>query len=127
MNDEDLIIPENAGLQQHQLLLKKVENRIKEVGPKLTQYKVDRANARSVYDDLLSSAIIGAIEKHNLKPSNQTIINAYARTDNDVKIAKQEWLLKKALETKAKDRLDQLQSQRDTLKALVKSEHNSYF
>jgi hypothetical protein len=127
MNDEDLIILENAGLQQHQLLLKKVENRIKEVGPKLTQYKVDRANARSIYDDLLSNARIEAIVKHDLKASNQTIINAYASTDNDVKIAKQEWLLKKALETKAKDRLDQLQGQRDTLKALVKSEHSSYF
>jgi hypothetical protein len=127
LNDEDLIIPEDAGLQQHQLLLRKVENRIKEVGPTLTQYRVDRANARSVYDDLLSSARITAIVKHNLKANNQTIINAYASTDNDVKIAKQDWLLKRALEIKAKDRLDQLQGQRDTLKALVKSEHNSYY
>jgi hypothetical protein len=41
-------------------------------------------------------------------------------------VAKADWILKKAVEIKAKDRLEQLQGQRDTIKALVKSEHGSY-
>lgn len=122
----DIIIAEGAGLEEHQRLLVQVENIITETAHKLTAYKIDRCNARSEYDDLLSTAKIQAITKHDLKASNQTIINAYANTSKDVKVAKAKWLYHKALETKAKDRLDQLQGQRDTLKALVKSEHMSY-
>lgn len=125
-DDDDLYIPEDGGLQTHQQLLALVENKIAETARKVTQYKVDRGNARSVYDDLLSTAKIVAIEKHNLKPAHQTLINAYANADADVKIAKQAWLLAKAMETKAVDRLEQLQGQRDTLKALVKSHHTSW-
>lgn len=66
------------------------------------------------------------LEKHNLKPAHQTLINAYANADADVRAAKADWMLKKAIETKAKDRLEQLQGQRDTLKALVKSHHSSW-
>ena len=127
MSDEDdLYIPEDGGLQTHQQLLAMVENRIAETARKVTQYKVDRGNARSVYDDLLSTAKILAIEKHSLKPQHQTVINAFANADADVRVAKADWMLKKAIETKAKDRLEQLQGQRDTLKALVKSHHASW-
>ena len=127
MSDEDdLYIPEDGGLQTHQQLLAMVENRIAETARKVTQYKVDRGNARSVYDDLLSTAKILAIEKHSLKPQHQTVINAFANADADVRVAKADWMLKKAIETKAKDRLEQLQGQRDTLKALVKSHHSSW-
>ena len=124
--DEDIIISEDAGLAEHQRLLVRVENCITETARKLTQYRIDRANARSAYDDLLSDAKILAIEKHGLKPQHQTVINAFANSDSDVRVAKADWMLKKAIETKAKDRLEQLQGQRDTLKALVKSHHSSW-
>jgi hypothetical protein len=122
----DIILTENGGLQEHQRQLKMAENSILFVGSKLSQIKIDRMNARNTYDDLLSTAKIMVIAEYDLKPSNQTIINAYATANEDVRNAKQDWLNKKAIEIKAKDRLDQLQGQRDTLKALVKSEHGSY-
>ncbi len=122
----DIILTEGGGLQEHQRLLKAAENCILFVGKRLSQYKIDRMNARSAYDDLLSTAKIGAIAEHDLKAGNQTIINAYANADKAVQAAKQDWLTKKAAEIKAKDRLEQLQGQRDTIKALVKSEHGSY-
>ena len=68
--DEDIIISEDAGLAEHQRLLVRVENCITETARKLTQYRIDRANARSAYDDLLSDAKILAIEKHGLKPQH---------------------------------------------------------
>ncbi len=122
----DIILTEGGGLQEHQKLLKMAENCILFLGRRLSQYKIDRMNARSTYDDLLSTAKIGAIADHDLKAGNQTIINAYANSDVSVRAAKQDWLTKKAVEIKAKDRLEQLQGQRDTIKALVKSEHGSY-
>jgi len=122
----DIILTEGGGLQEHQRLLKAAENCILFVGKRLSQYKIYRMNARSEYDDLLSTAKISAIAEHDLKPGNQTIINAYANADVSVRAAKQEWLEAKAIEIKAKDRLEQLQGQRDTIKALVKSEHGSY-
>lgn len=121
-----IVIPKEAGLQEHQRLLITVENHIRRVVPILTQYRINRANARAAFDDALSTAKILAIDKYELKPSNQTLINAYANADEDVRRLRQEWLNKRALEIKAKDRLEQLQGQRDTLKALVKSEHGSY-
>ena len=122
----DIILTEEGGLQEHQKLLKAAENCILFIGKRLSQYKIDRMNARSKYDDLLSTAKIGAIADHDLKAGNQTIINAYANADKAVKEAKQKWLTAKAIEIKAKDWLEQLQGQRDTIKALVKSEHGSY-
>ena len=122
----DIILTEGGGLQEHQKLLKMAENCILFLGRRLSQYKIDRMNARSTYDDLLSTKKIGAIAYYDLKPGNQTIINAYANADKEVQAAKQDWLTKKAVEIKAKDRLEQLQGQRDTIKALVKSEHGSY-
>ena len=122
----DIILAEGGGLQEHQKLLKMAENCILFLGRRLSQYKIDRMKARSTYDDLLSTAKIGAIAEHDLKAGNQTIINAYANADVEVRAAKQEWLEAKAIEIKAKDRLEQLQGQRDTIKALVKSEHGSY-
>lgn len=122
----DIILTEEGGLQEHQKLLKAAENCILFVGKRLSQYKIDRMNARSKYDDLLSTAKISAIADYDLKPGNQTIINAYANSNEDVRAAKQKWLEAKAIEIKAKDRLEQLQGQRDTIKALVKSEHGSY-
>ena len=127
MSDEDdRYIPEDGGLQVHQQLLAMVENKIAETAGKVTEYKVDRANARLKYDELLADAKIFALEKHNLKPTHQTLINAYANADPDVKAAKQDWVFKKKLETKACGRLEQLQGKRDTLKALVKSHHSSW-
>lgn len=122
----DIILTEEGGLQEHQKLLKAAENCILFVGKRLSQYKIYRMNARSEYDDLLSTAKIGAIAEYDLKPGNQTIINAYANAGKEVRAAKQVWLEAKTVEIKAKDRLEQLQGQRDTLKALVKSEHGSY-
>lgn len=122
----DIILTEEGGLQEHQKLLKAAENCILFIGRRLSQQKIDRMNARSKYDDLLSTAKITAIVNHDLKPSNQTIINAYAAADSGVQVAKANWILKKAVEIKAKDRLEQLQGQRDTIKALVKSEHGSW-
>ena len=52
--------------------------------------------------------------------------NRVSIPNRDAKNAKQAWLLAKAMETKAVDRLEQLQGQRDTLKALVKSHHTSW-
>jgi hypothetical protein len=49
------------------------------------------------------------------------IINAIANADVEVKRLKQIWL-----DAKAIDRLTQFQGQRDTLKAMVKSEQISY-
>lgn len=72
----DIILTEEGGLQEHQKLLKVAENCILFIGKRLSQYKIDRMNAaRSKYDDLLSTAKIGAIAEHGLKAGNQTIIN----------------------------------------------------
>lgn len=95
---QDIILSENGGLQEHQRLLKVAENNIREVGSHLTQYKINRMNARSKHDDLLSTAKIMAIAQYGLKPNHQTIINAYALASEGVREAKQEWLNAKAIE-----------------------------
>jgi len=123
---QDIILSETGGLQEHQRLLKVAENNIREVVSHLTEYKINRMNARSKYDDLLSTAKIVAIAEYGLKPNHQTIINAYAAAHDEVKKAKQEWLSCKAIEIKAVDQLEQQQGVRDTLKVLCRSEHESY-
>jgi hypothetical protein len=124
--EKEILIPEKAGLQDYRRLLSMVENEITKVAPKVTQYKIDRGNARSKYDDALSTAKIIAMQIDGIKPNHQTMINAIANGDTEVKRLKQLWLDAKAVELKAIDRLTQLQGQRDTLKAMVKSEQISY-
>lgn len=124
--DRKIIIPEIAGLQDYRRLLSMVENEITRVAPKVTQYKIDRGNARSKYDDALSSAKIVAMQSNGIRPNHQTMISDIANADGDVKQFKQIWLDAKAVELKAIDRLTQLQGQRDTLKSMVKSEQVSY-
>ena len=115
--EKEVLISEKAGLQDYRCLLSMVENEITKVAPNVTQYKIDRGNARSIYDDALSTAKIIAMQK----PNHQTMINAIANADVEVKRLKQLWL-----DAKAIDRLTQLQGQRDTLKAMIKSEQISY-
>lgn len=122
----DIVIPQKAGLQDYRRLLGQVENEITKMSPRISKYKIDRTNARAAYDDALSSAKVLAMTEHGLKANHQTMINAVANNDSEVKRLKQEWIEAKALETKAIDRLEQLKGQRDTLKACVKSEHYSY-
>lgn len=122
----DIEIPQNAGLQDYRRLLGQVENEITKLSPKISRYKIDRTNARAAYDDALSNAKVLAMTKHGLKANHQTMINAVANNDPEVRQLKQEWIAAKALETKSLDRLEQLRGQRDTLKAMVKSEQLSY-
>lgn len=122
----DIEIPQNAGLQDYRRLLGQVENEITKLSPRISKYKIDRTNARAAYDDALSNAKVLALTSHDLKANHQTMINAIANTDPEVKRLKQEWIAAKALETKVIDRLEQLKGQRDTLKAMVKSEQLSY-
>jgi hypothetical protein len=122
----EIIIPPNAGLGELRQLLAQTENVITKLTPLIAQYKINRGNARAVYDDALSTAKINAIAEHDLKMNHQTMINAYANTAPGVKELKQAWLECKAIEIKAVDRLGQIQGQRDTLKAMVKSEQFSY-
>lgn len=122
----DIEIPQNAGLQDYRRLLGQVENEITKLSPRISQYKIDRTNARAEYDDALSNAKVLALTSYELKANHQTMINAIANTDPEVKRLKQNWLQAKALETKAIDRLEQLKGQRDTLKCMVKAENFSY-
>lgn len=122
----DFEIPQNAGLQDYRNLLVQSENEIKKLAPLISQYKIDRGDARSKYDDALSDAKVAAMADHGLKANHQTMINAIANKDLKVRETKQEWLNKKAVEIKALDRLAQLQGMRDSLKAMVKSENYSY-
>lgn len=122
----EFIIPQNAGLQDYRRLLAQAENEITKLVPRISQYKIDRTNARAAYDDALSSAKVLAMTEHGLKANHQTMINAIANTDSNVKALKEDWIVKKAIEIKALDRLGQLQGMRDSLKAMVKSENYSY-
>lgn len=124
--ENEITIPQNAGLKDYQRLLGLAENEITKMAPKVAQYRVDRTNARNEYDNALSDAKVAAITTGGLKPNHQTMINAYANSNKDVQEKKRLWLEAKALETKAIDRLEQLKGQRDTLKAMVKSEHSSW-
>ncbi len=122
----EIIIPDNAGLQEYRQLLSIAENEITKLTPLISKYKVSRTNAKAAYDDALSSAKVMAMEKYSLKPNHQTMINATANSDPEVKRLKQDYIDAKALEIKAVDRLEQIKGLRDTLKACVKSEHSSY-
>ncbi|CQR73320.1 hypothetical protein SOV_51040 [Sporomusa ovata DSM 2662] len=122
----EIIIPENAGLQEYRYLLSLAENEITKLTPIISKYKVNRTNAKAVYDDALSSAKVMAMEVYGLKANHQTMINAKANSDPGVKQLKQAYIDAKALEIKAVDRLEQIKGLRDTLKAMVKSEHVSY-
>ena len=122
----EIIIPENAGLQDYRYLLSLAENEITKLTPIISRYKVNRANARAGYDNAASNAKIAAITVHGLKPNHQTMINAFANSDPEVQRLKQAWLDAKALEIKAIDRLEQVRGMRDTLKCMVKAEHTSY-
>jgi hypothetical protein len=122
----EIIIPENAGLQDYRYLLSLTENEITKLTPIISRYKVARANARAAYDDALSTAKVMAMSTHGLKANHQTMINAVANTNEDVRALKQVWLDAKALEIKAIDRIGQINGMRDTLKAMLKAEHSSY-
>lgn len=122
----EIIIPENAGLQDYRCLLSLTENEITKLTPLISRYKVARTNAKAAYDDALSSAKVMAMEKHGLKANHQTMINAVANSDPEVKRLKQAYIAAKATEIKAVDRIEQIKGLRDTLKAMVKSEQVSY-
>lgn len=122
----EIIIPKDAGLQDYRQLLSIAENEITKLTPLISRYKVSRTNAKAAYDDALSSAKVNAMVKYDLKPNHQTMINATANSDPEVKRLKQAYIDAKALEIKAVDRLEQIKGLRDTLKACVKSEHSSY-
>ncbi|WP_371378870.1 hypothetical protein [Sporomusa aerivorans] len=122
----EIIIPKDAGLQDYRYLLSLAENEITKLTPLISRYKVARTNAKAAYDDALSSAKVNAMEYYELKPNHQTMINALANNDAEVRRLKQVYIDAKALEIKAVDRLEQIKGLRDTLKACVKSEHSSY-
>lgn len=120
---KNIMIPKNAGLQDYQRLLVVAENQIRRVAPILTQYRINGVNAKAKFEDALSTAKVVAIKQYDLRPSHQTLINAYANADEEVKVLKKEWLDAKALETKAIAQMNQLQGMRNTLKTMVRSEH----
>lgn len=122
----EIIVPDTAGLSDLRRLLSQAENNITRLTPMVAQYRIDRANARNAYDEALNDAKVAAMAEHGLKPNHQTMINAIANSDNEVKRLKQAWLNAKAIEIKAEERLKQSQGQRDTLKAMVKSEQASF-
>lgn len=122
----ELIIPDKAGLNDYRKLLLDTEKQLSELCPKLTQYRIDRTNARNNYDDALGSARINAISKYDLKPNHQTMVNAYASQDETVKVFKAQWMIAKAVLIKGEDKIAQLQGFRDSLKCMIKSEQVSY-
>lgn len=123
----EIVIPDNAGLQDYRYLLSLAENEITKLTPLISVYKVNRTNAKAAYDDALSSAKVMAMEKPGLKANHQTMINAIANSDPEVKKLKQTYLAAKATEIKAVDRIEQIRGLRDTLKAMVKREQVSYY
>lgn len=114
-------IPENAGLSDLRRLLAQAENKLAEWSPKLTEYRVAENNAKSEYEYQLAAARVAYQSE-----KTATMMNAKAAIDPEVRMKQLAWKAEEAKLILAEDTVKQLQSQRDTLKCMIKSEQISY-
>lgn len=114
-------IPDNAGLSELRQLLAQAENKLSEWSPKLTEYRIAENNAKAEYEFQLAAA---KVKYQNEKTA--TMMNSKAAIEPDVREKQLAWKAKQAKLILAEDTVKKLQSQRDTLKCMIKSEQISY-
>jgi hypothetical protein len=117
----EIIIPEHAGLGELRKLLGQAENRVQELAPKLTTYRINANNAERDYKHELAAA---KVKYQGEKTS--TMMNAKAAIEPSVRTAELKMQVAQAELTMAEDAYDAAKGIRDTLKAMVKSEQFSY-
>lgn len=115
----EIIIPENSGLEELRILLARAENKVAKMGKTLRKYEVAHDTAKAKYDDKVTAGKV----LYEDAPS-PTMINAKAQYD--AKDEKKAYTKAKNLFTIAKGRYKDMLGKRDTLKAMVKSEQFSY-
>ena len=116
-----MIIPENAGLGDLRNLLAQAENGLTEWRPKLTGYRIDATSAKSDYEFELACA---KVKYQDEKTPTRT--NCKAATEPAVRQKQLAYKAAEACLIMGEDRVSELESQRDTLKCMIKSEQQSY-
>jgi hypothetical protein len=121
MPSNEIVIPEDAGLQELRKLLGQAENRVQELAPKLTTYRINANNTERDYKHELAAA---KVKYQDEKTS--TMMNAKAAIEPSVRTKELEMQVAMAQLTMAADAYEAAKGIRDTLKAMVKSEQISY-
>lgn len=119
--DEVIQIPVNPTLYQLRELLADVTNRISSKTEVIAGYKTDLTNSKNAYKRELAAAKVRAIARRDLKPSNQTMINAYAVSDPLVISAEQVWEVANATHELGITELEALKETALSLKKMIGS------
>lgn len=114
-------IPIDCGVGELKRYLSQAENDLSIATPKLMQYRIDENNAKAEYNYELAAA---KVKYQNEKTA--TLCNCKAAVEPTVREKQLMWKAAEALLIMGDERVSRAQSNRDTLKCLIKSENISY-